>query len=697
MAKAEDKGSIRRFRRFTQIERRMKATDPLLRPLFICLNLRESAKSADAFPVFNSRFNDLRGRHLDHRAKKTNSPEPARPWLSLLRATRDATVGERSDMKRPGGSAGGFQALFEDGVVVGMTDAELLGRFTRGDADADADGAASAFAVLVERHGPMVMCACRSALGNEHDSEDAFQAVFLVLARRAQSVWVRDSLGPWLHAVAVRTSARLRSQIESQRRRDRRFAEGVNTASEADRLDDDLARAIHEEVGRLPDRFREAVVLCDLEGCSHEAAAGKLGWPIGTVKSRQTRGRERLRDRLTRRGFAPDDAVMASALAPRPIPMAAIRAAIDLTTGRAATAGAVTVGSALAREVARGMTMKLLKSSLYAVLAFGAIGVGAISITRGMRAEEGRPPRQGPDGPPAFMVPAGPRPPAGSLFALRFVATEKHDEPVSPDYQWVKLDPRVKLPLDGLIVRKEGNDTLVALKHDLQNITERDLTRVTKIENDLEEPAISFLMTRAGGRRLGVLTRSHLPEEGGSFKHHLAIVVQGVVVAAPMVLAEIHDAGVVEFGPQQPAEVEHIVQLLAKAAAYNAPPTARAVKDRAEAVREAKDVDLPALEKADRLIVEATRNNWRWNVNDANLVREFAKALTPSDAAARGGELKASLIFLKGEEPIRTVWVREGGEWGFERPSASWTTGSSPELWRLLTRRIPEWLRKAME
>ena len=114
-------------------------------------------------------------------------------------------------------------------------------------------------------------------------------------------------------------------------------------ACEAERLDDDLAPAIHEEVGRLPERFREAVVLCDLEGCSHEAAAAKLGWPVGTVKSRQARGRERLRDRLARRGFAPDDAVIASALVPRPIPAVTIhtaaRAAVEFTTGRAATAG----------------------------------------------------------------------------------------------------------------------------------------------------------------------------------------------------------------------------------------------------------------------------------------------------------------------------------------------------------------------
>jgi hypothetical protein len=297
------------------------------------------------------------------------------------------------------------------------------------------------------------------------------------------------------------------------------------------------------------------------------------------------------------------------------------------------------------------------------------------------------------------MVPAKPRPPAGSLFALRFVAAERRDEPDSPDYQWVKVDPKAKLVLDGLITRKEGDDTLVALKPDPQNITERDLSRATKIEIEGGVPAIFFSMTRDGGRRLGELTGSHLPEDAGLFRHHLAIVVQGVVVATPMIFSKIQDSGVIESGPQQPKEaIDQVVKLLAEAAAYNAPPpTARAAKDRAEAVREAKDVDLPALEKADRVIVEATRNNWRWNVNDASLVREFVKSLAPSDSPRQGGELKVSLIFMKGEEPIRTAWVREGGEWGFERPSASWTTGSNPELWRLLERRMPEWFKEAVK
>ena len=178
------------------------------------------------------------------------------------------------------------------------------------------------------------------------------------------------------------------------------------------------------------------------------------------------------------------------------------------------------------------MTMRMIRSSLYAVLALGAIGVGAVSITRVMQAEEARPPRQGPDGPPAAMVPGKPRPPAGSLFALRFIAAEKRDKPDSPDYQWMKLDPIAKFPLDGLIVRKAGDDTLLALKPDPQNITERDLSRVTKVKDERGGAAISFFMTRDGGRRLGELTRSHLPEDAGLFKHHLAIVVRGVVVMA---------------------------------------------------------------------------------------------------------------------------------------------------------------------
>ena len=163
-----------------------------------------------------------------------------------------------------------IQAVYEGRSVAGFTDAQLVERF----ANERGEKAAVAFSVLVERHGPMVMRVCRASLRNRHDAEDAFQAVFLVLVRKADTLWVRDSLGPWLHAVAMRTSACAKTQSERRRAHEWRRTQASQETVEV--TEDDLVAAIHEEVGRLPDRFREAVVLCDLEGSRTKRRP--LGW-----------------------------------------------------------------------------------------------------------------------------------------------------------------------------------------------------------------------------------------------------------------------------------------------------------------------------------------------------------------------------------------------------------------------------------
>ena len=199
-----------------------------------------------------------------------------------------------------------MRTLFNIGVVRELTDGQLLERFAtdRGEA------AELAFAVLVERHGPMVLRVCRSAFGDALEVEDAFQATFLVLVRKARGLWVRDSLGPWLHQVAFRTASRARLRRRSPAKHEEHAAA---TRPEAHTVkSDDLGGLLHEEIEKLPERFRAPLVLCDLEGCSHEQAARHLGWPVGTVKSRQARGREKLRDRLRRRGLVPNVALLGS-------------------------------------------------------------------------------------------------------------------------------------------------------------------------------------------------------------------------------------------------------------------------------------------------------------------------------------------------------------------------------------------------
>ena len=201
-----------------------------------------------------------------------------------------------------------LSTLFNEGVTGAVTDGQLLERFAtrRGEASEHA------FAALVERHGPVVMRLCRSILRDEHEAQDAFQATFLVLAQRAGSLWVRDSIGPWIHSVAYRVASCARAAAIRRRRHERRHAElaAGRLAVYPDEDRGDLEAVVHEEIDRLPEHYRAPLVLCDLEGCTHEQAARHLGWPVGTVKSRQARGRQRLRTRLIRRGLSPSSGLV---------------------------------------------------------------------------------------------------------------------------------------------------------------------------------------------------------------------------------------------------------------------------------------------------------------------------------------------------------------------------------------------------
>ena len=210
-----------------------------------------------------------------------------------------------------GEDLGPIRVLFAVGSVGLLTDGQLLERFATGGGEASE----LAFATLVDRHGPMVLRVCRGLLFDPDDAEDAFQATFLVLVRRARSLWVRDSLGPWLHQVAHRTASCLRANA-ARRHRHERIAAGRGR-DDRPGPGEELARVLHEELGRLPEQYRAPVVLCDLEATTHEQAARHLGWPVGTVKSRLTRARQLLGDRLRRRGFGPDRGALLAALRPR--------------------------------------------------------------------------------------------------------------------------------------------------------------------------------------------------------------------------------------------------------------------------------------------------------------------------------------------------------------------------------------------
>ncbi len=282
-----------------------------------------------------------------------------------------------------------IETLFDVGTLAGLLDGPLLQRFVDG-----RDG--PAFEAIVARHGPMVFNVCRRILLEPVDIEDAFQATFLILVRKAGTLRDRRRLGPWLYGVAQRVASRARSQ--SIRRRSRERPEIVEAAVESESSADlerrELLAILDEELARLPERLRAAVVLCDLEGRTYEEAARHLGVRPGTLKSRLASARRRLRHRLIRRGVAPATATLVAGLAassvraavPASLSASTVDAAVRCLMGRAAAAGAGSASvsvSILTEGVLTTMFLSKLRTIGAILLAAGtcAAGLGVLAQT----------------------------------------------------------------------------------------------------------------------------------------------------------------------------------------------------------------------------------------------------------------------------------------------------------------------------
>jgi RNA polymerase sigma factor (sigma-70 family) len=302
----------------------------------------------------------------------------------------------------PGSTRGSIvrsiQILLDAGTVAGMTDEQLLNQFLEGNSDA----AEAAFTALVKLHGPMVWGVCRAALADLHDVEDAFQATFLVLVRKAGSVRRRDTLGPWLYGVARRVASRAGALRRRRRERSEADVEAMEatTMSNPDRREE--IEALHRELDRLPEKYRAAVVLCHLEGRTQAEAARLLGCPIGTVGVRIIRAREILRSRLTRRGLALPAVLAGASLAPStvsamvvPATLASstVKAAIGIAAGKTLAAGGV---SATALQLSQGVlkVMTITRFSIAASCVLIAAGLTSTSI--GWIARGDRPPKGDP-------------------------------------------------------------------------------------------------------------------------------------------------------------------------------------------------------------------------------------------------------------------------------------------------------------
>ena len=267
----------------------------------------------------------------------------------------------------------------------GLTDGQLLESYLSRRDEA-------AIAALVRRHGNMVWGVCRRVLPNHHDAEDAFQATFLVLVRKATSIVPREMVANWLYGVAHQTALKARAMKAKRKARE---GQVINMPEPQDRTRnadcgmlewEDVQPLLDEELSRLPDKYRVAIVLCDLEGKTRSEAARQLGVPDGTLAARVARGRVVLAKRLARRGVAVPGGVLAAILgqgASAAVPTAVVTSTMKATSLFAAGRLAEGVVVSLVDGVLKTMLFKKLKTTAGLLLAVAlAVGTAALAYTQ---------------------------------------------------------------------------------------------------------------------------------------------------------------------------------------------------------------------------------------------------------------------------------------------------------------------------
>jgi RNA polymerase sigma factor (sigma-70 family) len=389
--------------------------------------------------------------------------------------------------------------------IAEASDQDLLGRFNRSHDQA-------AFAELVRRHGPMVREVCRRLLGQEADVDDAFQAVFLVLARQSRSIRNRKSLSSYCYGVAYRTAQRARRDSVRRRRREARTAARAPADPAREAVWQELCRALDVELYRLPEEQRAALVLCYLEGRTRDEAARQLGQSLRTLDRRLERGRNQLRLRLARRGLTLFTALLGVGLAEESL-SAGVPAVLVASTTRAATL--VAAGQALApgllpaeavalmEGVLKAMFRTKLKLIFVVLLALGLVGTATGFLAFRAPAQEpaasaeqvgGDPPAQAGD-PQLNKDPAEPVPYA----LLLFEGKEGDDFAVYRRTQVVLLKSRSVLQsalrtkeVTGLAIIKKKADPIRWLERNLMAtfLDNTGILRLLVVDGTQEERAV---------------------------------------------------------------------------------------------------------------------------------------------------------------------------------------------------------------
>jgi RNA polymerase sigma factor (sigma-70 family) len=271
------------------------------------------------------------------------------------------------------------------------TDGQLLESFLRHREEA-------ALETLVRRHGPMVWGVCRRVLGNHHDAEDAFQAAFLVLVRKAGSIRPREMVGNWLYGVAHQTALKARATLAKMRTRERHVADLPEPAAKEPSQGADWQPVLDQELSLLPDKYRSAIMLCDLEGKTRKEAARQLGVPEGTLAARVARGRTMLAKRLARHGLAVSGGALAGVLSQQSasacVPAAVLSVTIKAVKLVASGQGVGTIAAPVAtltEGVLKAMLISKVKATLGICLVLGLLMMGSAFGYRTLAADKPAP------------------------------------------------------------------------------------------------------------------------------------------------------------------------------------------------------------------------------------------------------------------------------------------------------------------
>jgi RNA polymerase sigma factor (sigma-70 family) len=429
-----------------------------------------------------------------------------------------------------------LRRLFDGGATAGLTDAQLLDRVARGSVTAEV-----AFEAILTRHGPAVLACCRRVLGGSAAADDAFQATFLILFRRAGSIRVEASLAPWLLHVARLAALKARQGELRRRAREGRVPRPEALAPEDDASD--LHLLVRTEVDRLPEKYRDPVRLCYFEGRTHDDAAAALGWPVGTVRGRLSRAREMLRTRLERRGIGIAPMALAAALAAGREARADVSQVLrEATLAATARGGAIKAGvAALVAAVARGLAVATAFKTVAIILAVvSLISAGAGLAALAGRSDDPRPPQ------PDVKAEARARNPAVDRYgdplpdgAVARLGTIRFRHSLLDSGPYLK---RVRFSSDGRLLVTVGGRAGVSL---WEARSGRLIRSIDATEAAISPDGKTLFVAGSGSLRAvdaaSGLVRHRLPTGPGRQLNHLTIAPDGTSLAAVMVPATTDD------------------------------------------------------------------------------------------------------------------------------------------------------------